>query len=101
MTIASQVGITGYQDGIIRDFHGCWPNWWASLDDGRIVCIYIRYGRVEVGVGRNEREARDAVQEVNGGPQFVGVVGCTTALVELEKQGFYYVAPANSVREGA
>jgi len=81
---------------IIRNFRGSWPNWVADLDDGHFVFIYIRYGEVRIGRGPTVDEASEAAIEVENKWDLGGVSNCLDALVALQANGYYYVAPNES-----
>ena len=78
---------------IIRNIRGGWPNWYADLDDGRVLYVRIRHGQFSVGLGKTADEAMDAAEVVNTHASFAGVTDVVDALVGLRNRGFYYVAP--------
>lgn len=77
----------------IRNLRGAWPNWFADLDDQRVVYVRIRFSQASVGIGASEEEAMTEAVVVREGDDYAGVTDVVDALIVLRDQGYFYVAP--------
>jgi hypothetical protein len=78
---------------IVRKFHGSWPEWFASLDNKRIVYVRIRRGAMWIGEGDSEDDASDNAEIVHSNmKKFAGICDSVDALTELRRAGYYFVA---------
>jgi hypothetical protein len=79
-----------------RVLYGSWPNWYGELDDGDILYVRIRHGKVFIGTGKTEDTASDNADLIREGvAEYAGVTDIIEALIELREMGYYFVPPTS------